>query len=396
MMMVVTMTAVNGVPIMLFETPSLGTAEEGVLRQIADIKEKLRWQLHEPRRWSGSVRRLSFARAIQGSNSIEGYEAALDDAAAVALGEDPLDASEETRLALEGYRDAMTYVIQSADDSEFEYSTQLLKSLHFMMLSYSLKHRPGRWRTGSVFVQKEETAEIVYEGPDVDEVPGLVRALVSALQTPAESHPPLVVAAMAHLNLVMIHPFRDGNGRMARCLQSLVIARSGTLSPVFMSIEEYLGRNTQAYYDVLARVGQGAWSPGADARPWLRFALTGHLRQARTMLRRVRESNRMWSDLEGMVTRTGLPERTLVALFDAATGLRVRNATYRANLKESGEEITEQTASRDLKALVDRELLVALGEKRVRAYVAGPSIQAVRKRIVDNRDRRDDSDPFQE
>jgi hypothetical protein len=57
-------------------------------------------------------RRARAARAIQGSNSIEGFDAALDDAAAVAIGEAPLDASEETRLALAGYRDAMTYVLQ--------------------------------------------------------------------------------------------------------------------------------------------------------------------------------------------------------------------------------------------------------------------------------------------
>ena len=42
---------------------------------------------------------------------------------------------------------------------------------------------------------------------------------------------------MVHLNLVMIHLFRDGNGRMARCLQSLVLAAEGTLAPVFMSVE---------------------------------------------------------------------------------------------------------------------------------------------------------------
>ena len=46
-----------------------------------------------------------------------------------------------------------------------------------------------------------------------------------------------IQAGMAHLNLVMIHPFRDGNGRMARCLQSLVLARGGILNPVFISIE---------------------------------------------------------------------------------------------------------------------------------------------------------------
>ena len=102
--------------------------------------------LHEPRRWSGSLRRLSFARNIQGSNSIEGYDAKLDDVAAVAMGEEPLDSTVETRLALEGYRNAMTYVLQRADDNDFECSAGLMKSLHFMMTGYSLANRPGRWR----------------------------------------------------------------------------------------------------------------------------------------------------------------------------------------------------------------------------------------------------------
>ena len=53
---------------------------------------------------------------------------------------------------------------------------------------------------------------------------------------------------MAHLNLVMIHPFEDGNGRMSRALQSLVLARDHIVAPEFASIEEYLGRNTPAYY----------------------------------------------------------------------------------------------------------------------------------------------------
>ena len=69
--------------------------------------------------------------------------------------------------------------------------------------------------------------------------------------TTTDAHP-LVAAAMAHLNLVLVHPFSDGNGRMARCLQTFVLARDGLLAPEFSSIEEYLGRNTSAYYAVLA------------------------------------------------------------------------------------------------------------------------------------------------
>lgn len=378
---------------MLFATPTLDQRELEVLERVDGLKEKLRWQLHEPRRWYGSLRRISFARAIQGSNSIEGYDAKLDDAAAVAMGEDPLDAGEETRLALEGYGDAMTYVLQLASESEFVHSTQMIKSLHFMMTKYSLRNRPGLWRAGPVYVQKEETNEIVYTGPDLDEVPGLMRELVENLND-SQGGPPLIAASMAHLNLVMVHPFRDGNGRMARCLQSLVLARGGVLSPVFMSIEEYLGRNTQQYYDVLAEVGKGSWHPQNDARPWIRFTLRAHLRQAMTLLRRVRESERMWNELERLVEQQNLPARTLLVLFDASLGLRVRNSTYRAALRDADEEITEQTASRDLKQLLDAALLVSEGQKRGRHYIAGEPIKSLRRAIVADRDPRDDRDPF--
>ena len=378
---------------MLFTAPPLDERELQVLDEVTDLKRRLRHQLHEPNRWYGSLRRLSFARAIQGSNSIEGFDAKLDDAAAVAVGEDPLDADEETRLALEGYRQAMTYVLQLAADEDFTYSTQLIKSLHFMMTSYDLRNRPGRWRAGAIYVRKEETGEIVYEGPDIDQVPALMEELAASLNAPCEER--LVQAGMAHLNLTMIHPFRDGNGRMARCLQSLVFARSRILAPVFMSIEEYLGRNTQKYYDVLGEVGRGSWQPGNDVHPWLRFILTAHLRQARTMLVRIRESERLWVELEKLIEQQHLPERVMLPMFDAAVGLRVRNATYRATLEESGEEsITEQTATRDFQRLVEAGLLVPSGERRGRFYVASADVARIQLKIRADRDPRNDSDPF--
>jgi Fic family protein len=380
---------------MIFTAPDLDERERHVLAQIEELRDRLRHQLHEPRRWAGSLRRISLARAIQGSNSIEGYEAGLDDAVDIAAGEEPLDATEETGLALRGYRDAMTYVLQLAEDDGFAYSAQLLKALHFMMTSYSRANRPGRWRAGSIYVRNDETGEIVHEGPDVGHVPGLIDELVAELDE-VRAQNTIVKAAMAHLNLAMIHPFRDGNGRMARCLQSLVLARDGILSPVFMSVEEYLGRNTQAYYDVLAEVGGGSWQPDRDSRPWIRFTLTAHLRQARTMVRRISESERVWSDLERLVAGRRLPERTIMALFDATIGLRVRNATYRSYFADSPDEITDATASRDLRLLVEADLIEPRGQKRGRFYVARPELVRIRDAVSRQRDRRDDSDPFAE
>ncbi|MER7211073.1 Fic family protein [Streptosporangium sp. NPDC000239] len=381
---------------MLFATPVLDDRELEVLEEVEDAKRKLRHQLHEPRRWVGQLRRQTFARAVQGSNSIEGYVAKLDDAAAIAAGDEPLDATQETQLAIKGYSDAMTYVLQMAGEDDFAYTTQMLKSLHFMMTSYNLGNRPGRWRAGSIYVREEGSGDLVYEGPSVDQVPTLMEGLAERLTAEnGHSSPAPVRAAMAHLNLVMIHPFKDGNGRMARCLQSLVLSREGVLSPIFMSVEEYLGRNTPAYYAVLAEVGQGSWNPGNDARPWLRFMLTAHLRQARTHLVRIRESGLLWTALERLTETHRLPERVMAVMFDAAMGFRIRNQTYRTALERSGEEpITESTANRDLRQLVDTGLIEPRGEKRGRYYVAGGELAAIREEIVHARGKRDDSDPF--
>ena len=365
---------------MLFTAPTLTDSDLALLEEIGEYRSRLRWQLHEPKRWTGSLRRLSFARNIQGSNSIEGFVASLDDAAAVVARQDPISVDEGTRRALVGYREAMTYVLQMSDDDDFDYDERLLKSLHFMMTSDSLANRPGLWRTGAIFVRRDIDGSIVYEGPEIGEVPHLIRELCGSLNE-SSTEPPLVRAALAHLNLVMVHPFRDGNGRAARCLQSLVLARTGVLSPVFMSIEEYLGQHTQEYYDVLATVGGGSWQPARDTRPWVEFMMTAHVRQAQTLLDRVRESEHLWIALSELVADLRLPERSLAALFDAAQGMKVRNGTYRASFEIASEQISEQTAGGDLRRLVEAGLLETRGERRGRHYVAGAPLVELMDRI---------------
>jgi Fic family protein len=265
---------------MIFKSSKLRDDELRVIDAIATIYKNVRFALSSPMRWSGVLHRNLLAQGIRGSNSIEGYLVSKQDAVAAVEGEEPFDAQEETWLEVMGYRDAMTYVLQLSKDPNFVFNEGFLRSLHFLMLKHDLTKNPGNWRPGPIFVRDEAKQATVYEAPPADGVSKLVDEVIQYLRSPEDADHLTVKGAMAHLNLVMIHPFSDGNGRIARCVQTLVLAARGVVNPQFCSIEEYLGRNRQEYYEVLAKVGQGKWNPKNDTRPWIQFNLTAHYRQA--------------------------------------------------------------------------------------------------------------------
>ena len=359
---------------MLFETPELSDLDLEIVSEIEQYRRDMRYALREPRRWTGQLRRNLLAKAIQGSNSIEGYDVSDEDAVAAVEEEEPLGADEATWAEIRGYRTAMSYVLQLADDPDFNLDASLLRSLHYMMLAHDVSKSPGRYRQKTVFVVDESRGETVYEGPDPERVPPLVSELVEHIPVDSTASS-FVRAAMAHLNLVMIHPFRDGNGRMARCLQTLILARDSIVTPEFSSVEEFLGRNTPDYYAVLAAVGAGSWNPRNDAMPWVRFILRAHHMQAQTVLGRLVETSHIWTELEGIAVRLGVPDRAVPAMYDASLGFRLRRSSY---LRLA--EVEDRTGTRDLQALVDANLLVPHGERRGRTYVASPTLLDVRRR----------------
>lgn len=366
----------------MYEAPELDSRESEVREEIRVLGTQLRHQMATPNRWVGPLRRMTMARNVQGSNSIEGINAHLDDVAAIGLGEKPTDTTEQTERELAAYQLAMTYVLQLAKEPPVEITPSLVKALHFMTTSYDMTKWPGRLRRGAVYVEKASTGDIVHEGADADGLPQLLSELTTFASETGDS---LIRAAMTHLNLVLIHPFRDGNGRISRIMQALVLAADGDVAPVFMSVEEYLGAHTQAYYDVLAKVGRGNWSPESatpeSVRPWIRFMLTAHLNQAKERVARVEASARAYGELEGLLHPAGLPERTLEAAYEALLGSTVTRGRYLAALADGGEEITPQTATRDLTKLTDAGLLVATGAKRGKRYSASESLIAIRRKV---------------
>ncbi|RJO77944.1 Fic family protein [Nocardia panacis] len=371
---------------MLHRTPELDETDRKVLAGIYSRRDALASAMRVPKRWPGLLRRNLMARAIRGSNSIEGYVVETDDAAAAVDYESALTADERTFAEIRGYRQALGYVLTMAQNAA-PIDESSLRALHFMMLGHDLTKSPGQYRTGPIYVRNDGSGEAVYEGPGSEMVPELMTELAGALAADAD---PIVAGAMAHLNLVMIHPFRDGNGRMARALQTLVVSRGGIAEPTFCSIEEWLGANTEDYYRVLARASTGCWSPDSDARLWLRFNLRAHDIQAQTVAGRLRRAERAWSRLDEVVAECKLPERVTDLLYDALIGFRVRRQTYLARAR-----IDQRTATRDIKALIELELLESRGETHRRHYLAGARLVELKGVLREEVPRRI-SDPFPE
>ena len=372
---------------MLYTYRALDAQERQVLDLIATMRRELRYYVaQQPRRWNGLLTRMTRARAVRASNSIEGINVSAEDAIAAIDNEEPTEADKPTWQAVMGYHAAMDYILQRCRNDSFQFTEDVLLAVHFMICQHDLAANPGNFRPGWVGVRNSVTGDLVHEGVDRELLEPLVRELIDYMNAAADE-PVAIRAAMTHLNLAMLHPFSDGNVRAARCLQAAVLANEGIVAPIFSSVEEYIGYNQQEYYDVLAKVGGGRWSPGRDCHPWIRFCLTGHYRQARTLLRRTQEIERIYEELQNEVRRHGLQDRTALALLEATTGLRVRNASYRVSA-----DISKNLASRDLKLLVESGLLVAKGERRGRHYVAGDTVRGIKER---HRLPKGVEDPFQ-
>lgn len=360
---------------MLFPTPALSDADQQVLADIDRMREALRHQVsNTPAKWTAGLRKFLTADAVAGSNSIEGFKVSTVDVEDLMAGERDVDISDENRAETLAYQQMMTYLQTLHDAEDFSYSKGFLNALHWMLQGHrhSARKPAGQWRKGAVYVTDVRDPSIAaYTAPPAEDLPALMAELVDWLNADQSTHL-LVRAAMAHLQLVSIHPWADGNGRMSRSLQTLMIAREGVLAPEFSSIEAWLGRpgNTWEYYRELALRG-AVYLPEQDVAGWIRFNLVAYHQQAQTVQGRLDRSGRAWTALDDFAKQARLDERMVTALHDVAMVGRVRRSRY-----EQSETLNRQQAQRDLRDLVTAQVLQPVGRTRARYYTAGPRFPA--------------------
>lgn len=353
---------------MLLPTPPITPDLSARLDELDELRRTLGQQSHRPARWMGTLRRLLQASVVEGSTAIEGFHVSTEETLGLLAGEQQAKPGEEDRLAVACYGRAMDHVAAMAGDPTFGWVERVILDLHFDACWFQPEASPGLWRTGPVGITGGD-GRLVYQGPDAQGVSGLMAETVQWLQGGDLDLHVVVRAAMAHLHVISIHPFRDGNGRVSRIVQSLVLAREGLLSTEFGSIEEYLGENTPAYYAALQEAHGESYEPDRDVSGWVAFCIDAHLAQARRRLTQIETAGARWVSLEELVARRGWPERIVIALEQSLVGGTTRTL-YRGEA-----EVSLATASADFRRLLDAGLAVQRGQGRTTRYYASEELR---------------------
>ena len=355
---------------MLIATPALTPELRAGLAELDRLRVELGTETGRPSPWIGALRRQVRASAFEGSTSIEGFSVGEGEAVALVGGERPVDPDDENRMAIACYARAMDHVGAMARDPSFRWLDRVILDLHFDACSFQHEAGPGLWRTGPVGVTGDD-GRLVYRGPDAEGVSDLMAEVVEWLESGGLDAHVVVRAAMAHLHVVSVHPFRDGNGRASRIVQSLVLAREGLVSPEFGSIEEYLGRHTEAYYAALNEAHGPAYEPSRDASGWIAFCIEAHLAQARQRLNQIEDAAARWSRLEELVRARGWPDRLVIALEQSLFGGSDRSSYA------SEADVSAATATTDFRRLLEAGLVDQRGRGPSTSYVATERLRRV-------------------
>lgn len=289
-------------------------------------------KLHKPQ---PKLRKSNRAKTIQASLAIEGNTLNLDQITSVLEGKRVLGPKRElieVQNAIRAYDLISTYKPLS-----------LISLLYaHKILMTDLAHDAGKWRTTNVGVL--QGSKVAHAAPQAKRVPELMDRLFAFLKSTKDTHI-LILSAIVHYEIEFIHPFSDGNGRIGRLWQTVLLTR---LHPIFefTPIESFIKERQSEYYEAL---GKSDRAGSSDA--FIEFSLTTVHDALTTLLQGVRPVPLSSAD------RLELAKE------------KFRSSEFsRKDYLQLFKTISTATASRDLASGVKEKVLMKKGDRRLALY----------------------------
>lgn len=305
----------------------------------------------------------ALVRSVHYGTHIEGNELSLNQAERVLAGQ-VVPARDRDIQEVLNYRKAMEKIGDFGAKENLVLDEELIKRIHKMTVEKILPgESSGVWRKTPVAIRNNRNGNVVFKPPQPGEVSGLMSEFIAFLESSEmQDIHPVLRSGIVHYEFVRIHPFIDGNGRVARALSTLILFLSGYDIRKFFSLEEYFDKDALSYYEALQSVEKN----NGELTKWLEYFTHGlalELGKIRERVEHVSVDNRLKQKLGGKPLM--LTDRQLKIIeYIQETGF-LQNQAF----KELFPMISEDAVLLDLKDLVKVGLIKKSGVTKGAKYI---------------------------
>ena len=345
-----------------------------ILKHIGIIDACREIILHAPLvpAWERKFQEDAIVRQAHHGTHLEGNELNLSEAAQVVAGQTVVGRPRDIQEVI-NYRNVIEYIESLVHDPESSKDISTNPSISLTQDTMLTIHRHtterilppdkiGSFRTTQVVIKNSETGEVSFRPPAAVEVPFLIKDFMSWINHRIQDTHPVLASGIVQYEIARIHPFIDGNGRVARALATLVLYQGGYDIRRFFSLEEYYDSHAKGYYDALQSVGRN----NGDMTVWLEYFVEGLAIE----LNRIKEKiNRLSADIQLKEQMGGkqlfLSERQIKIIEHARSLGYIQNKMF----SQLFPMVSEDTILRELHDLIKNGILLKKGKTKGAKYV---------------------------
>lgn len=209
-------------------------------------------------------------RSVHHGTHIEGNELNLTQAEKVLQGRDVTARDRDIQEVI-NYRKVLDYI--SSMEKKVLINEEIIKKIHSVTVGKILDaSQQGIYRKTQVVVKNSHTGEVSFRPPMAVAVPFQIKELLDFIESSQDLDVhPVLESGIVHFEFVRIHPFLDGNGRVARAFATLILYLKDYDIRKFFSLEEYFDKDASQYYEALQSVDKN----DGDLTTWLEYFTFG-------------------------------------------------------------------------------------------------------------------------
>ena len=327
-----------------------------ILQNIAEIEASKQIIENAPLvpAWERKFREETVVRQVHHSIAVEGNDLNYTEAKDVLEGKEVETIRRRDIKEILNYREAVEFITKN---KEVDLNKSFVLGVNKILLKDILEPKElGKFRGKGMIIMNAETQNIVMEPPPADEVEGEVEELIEWFNTSTEVNSILKSGILQH-EMTRIHPFIEGNGRTARLLSTWSLYRYDYNIKQFFSLEEYYDQDPKGYYEALGSADDGELST------WLEYFTRGLAVELGRVKAKILDISRDVK-VRRTVGQVALNDRQIKIIKFIEDNGQLQNQDF----EELFADVSDDTILRDLKDLIDKNLVKKRGKTKAARY----------------------------